>query len=60
MSKLLFPRFKIHRPKQSAFWVLEDIANQGPKYLMMKADLKDLRGQIDNMLREFVKGEGEE
>lgn len=53
MSKLTFPRFKIYRPKRSAFWVMEDLANLNPKYLMMKADLEDLRGQIDNMLEDF-------
>ena len=53
MSKLTFPRFKIYRPKQSAFWVMEDLANLNPKYLLMKADLEDLRGQINNMLEDF-------
>jgi len=53
MSKLTFPRFKISRPKKSAFWVMEDLANLNPKYLLMKADLEDLRGQIDNMLGDF-------
>ena len=53
MSKLTFPRFKIYRPKRSAFWVMEDLANLNPKYQLMKEDLEDLRGQIDNMLEDF-------
>lgn len=57
MNKLILPRFKIYRPKRSAFWIMEDLANNSPKYLLMKGDLIDLRGQIDNLLRNFKGGE---
>jgi len=38
------------------FWILEDLANNSPKYLLMKGDLKYLRGQIDNALGNFTRG----
>lgn len=56
MNKILFPRLKLSRPKHSAFWILEDLANNSPKFLLMKSDLEDLRGQIDNALNNFIKG----
>ena len=53
MKKLLFPSFKISKPKKSTFYVMEDLANSGPQYLLTKHDLKHIRGQIDNMLGDF-------
>lgn len=50
MKKLLFPSFKISKPKHSIFFVMEDLANSGPKYLLTKNDMKHIRGQIDNLL----------
>ena len=53
MKKLLFPSFKISKPRRSVFFILEDLANSGPKYLLSKKGMEHLRGQIDNLLGDF-------
>ena len=56
MNKLLFPSFKLSKPKRSRFWLMEDKANSGPRYLLSKNDLIYIRGQIENLLGNFIKG----
>ena len=53
MKKLLFPSFKLTKPKRSRFWLMEDKANTGPIYLLSKNDLIYIRGQINNLLDNF-------
>lgn len=56
MKKLFFPRLKISKPRRSKFYVLEDLANNSPRYLLMKGDLIDLAKQIANLFGNFTKG----
>jgi len=51
-----FPEFKIEKPPKSFYYVMEDMLNNNPKYLMRKQDLYSLMRKIVNVLRTDEKG----
>ena len=50
----MYPRFKVTKhPKYHGHFVMEDLLNGGPKYILHRKDLEEFRGHINLVLGEI-------
>ena len=56
MPVMQFPEFKISKPPKSIYYVIQDMLNNNPKYLMREQDLYSLARKIVSALRHDEKG----